>query len=147
MMEIVKGTIEDIELLYPIAANFYSSSKFLNGFMPVVFKQSWTTFLSSGLGVLFLLKNDNGIHGMLGGMKYPDPNSGELIATEFFWFVNPEKRGQGLKLLKAFESWAKEQECKKIIMVHLADLMPDRIKQIYEKSGYEMLETHYVKEV
>ena len=78
---------------------------------------------------------------------FPDPNTGEMLATEFFWFVNPESRGSGLKLLKVFEKWAKEKGCKKVIMVHLSDSMPEKIRNIYLRFGYKVAETHYIKEV
>jgi GNAT superfamily N-acetyltransferase len=140
-------SIENIEDLAVIAENFYSSSEFLNDFNMEVFKKSWSMFLNDGDGVIFVSRKDGEITGTIGGCKYPDPNSGEMLATEFFWFVNPESRGDGLKLLKTFEKWAEEEGCKKVIMVHLSDSMPEKVKHIYERFGYKAAETHYIKEV
>ena len=144
---IEKLDIEDLGQLATIADNFYSSSEFLNDFDMETFKASWSTLLNSDMGVIFVSRKNGEITGTLGGCKYPDVNSGELIATEFFWFVNPESRGEGLKLLKTFEKWAHDEDCKKVIMVHLSDSMPDKIKHIYERFGYKAAETHYIKEV
>ena len=80
-------------------------------------------------------------------MLYPDLYSGDLIATEFFWFVRAEVRGQGLKLYYAFEAWARARHCAQIRMVHLLDLMPERLAKVYRRLGYEPAETHYVKEL
>ena len=140
--------IEDIDLLLPVCKEFVASTKFLKNFDMSTFCKNWELYIGSGMGIIFVSKDEQGkITGMIGGCKYPDPNNGELTATEFFWFVSPEHRGHGIKLFKAFEAWAKAQGCKKVIMVHLSDLMPEKVKHVYERFGYQVLETHYVKEV
>lgn len=140
--------IEDIESLGTIAKNFFASTKFLNNFDMEVFKKSWSYFLENDIGVIFVSRNSEGEPiGTIGGCKCPDVNTGALSAMEFFWFVNPECRGDGLKLLKRFEKWAKEEGCKSVTMVHLSDSMPEKVKHVYERFGYAAAETHYIKEV
>lgn len=146
-VKIRKLDIDEIERLGELAEKFYASSEFLQGFSLEVFRESWTSFLSSGLGVIFVLEADGKLMGAIGGLKYPDPNSGEWTATEFFWFVDEACRGKGLLLLKRFEEWARGQGCKKILMVHLLDLMPEKVKRVYERYGYKAIEVHYAKEV
>ena len=139
--------ISELGKLNGVAERFFESSEFLDNFDIEIFKNSWTALLDSGVGVIFALIRDEEIHGVIGGVKYPDLNSGVLCATEFFWFVDKAHRGRGLTLLKRFEMWAGEHGCKKIFMVHMADLMPDAVKKIYARKGYKKMETHYVKEV
>lgn len=140
--------ITEIDSLTEIANNFFASSDFLNDFDMKVFKKNWSFFIENDVGVIFISKDkDNKPTGAIGGCMYPDPNNGELLATEFFWFVNPECRGSGIKLLKVFEKWAKEKGCKKVIMVHLSDSMPEKVSNIYIRFGYRKAETHYIKEV
>lgn len=139
--------ISELGELNGIAERFFESSGFLDIFKMEIFEKNWTNILESGIGVIFVLIVNEEIHGVIGGIKYPDLNSGVICATECFWFVDKVHRGRGLILLKRFEKWAVEQECKKIIMVHLSDLMPDVVKKIYARKGYKEMETHYVKEV
>jgi GNAT superfamily N-acetyltransferase len=106
----------------------------------------WMRWLSNGAGIVFALKKDERIIGGLGAIKMPDIHSGLLTAVETFWFVNPEDRGDGLKLLDAYEKWAEESGCKRVAIIHLADSFPEVLEKIYRRRGYELIESHYVKE-
>ncbi len=143
-------TFEKSELMKisRIAEEFYSSSMHLSGFNIDIFIRTWSDFFDLGVGVIFGLFNEKGdVYGALGGVRYRDPNSGDLIASEFFWYVLKENRGEGLRLLDAFEHWAKRHGCKYINMVYLSDLLPEMIKGIYIKRGYREIEVVYRKEV
>lgn len=146
-MNVVQLKIEELDDLVDLAEKFYASSEFLNGFKKNVAKKSWVHFIDTGIGVIFGLKEDNELHGMLGAIKSIDAHTGDFIAVELFWFVSEEKRGEGLKLIKAYEKWALEQKCKRIAIGHLQDLMPARLEKIYNKLGYKLAEKSYVKEV
>jgi len=139
--------IKDIPKLAKYAEEFYASSEFLAGFNIDIFRASWEKLIGSGMGVIFILEDETEIYGALGAVKYPDFNSGQLIACEMFWYVAQEKRGEGLSLLDAFEKWAKDEGCKYINMTYLADSMPEIIKRIYERRGYTLAEVAYKKEV
>ena len=110
--------------------------------VPEVFGASWTSFLQAGLGVIFILDD---FAGALGAVKMSDPNSGELTATEIFWFTKQSARGRGLRLLRAFEQWAKRAGCIRLTVAHMADSMPEKVKHVYERRGYSLFETHYAK--
>jgi GNAT superfamily N-acetyltransferase len=137
------ATIEDLPNLGKGAREFMESTKFLE-VNQENFMNTWVQLINSGLGVIFILGEYDGA---LGAMYYPDPNSGKLMATEMFWFVSPEKRGNGLALFDEYEKWAKEKGCEKALMVHLADSMPDRLQSLYKRRGYELMESHYCKEL
>lgn len=139
-----KATIEDLPKLKELADEFYSSSEFLVDFDLDYFCSMWKQFILSGIGVIWIL---NDFDGMFGAMKYRNINNGMLTACEIFWFVAESKRGQGMELLKTFESWAKQEGCKRIIMAYLEDLMPDVLKNVYKRRGYKPMEVHYVKEI
>jgi len=147
MISVCKALISDLTKLKELGYEFYEEGAFPSDFIPEVFEKTWTDLMNAEIGVIFLLKSDKDIIGSLGAVKFPDPNSGEIMASEFFWFVNKEHRGKGLKLLKVFEEWVSEQGIKKIIMVHLSNLMPDKVKNLYSRMGYREIETHYIKEI
>lgn len=134
-------TVENIASVLPIARKFAIVAGI--NFSDDIFISSWKNLFNLGFGVIFATEDYSG---MIGGIKYPDTNSGELIASELFWFVDPSKRGEGIKLLNAFELWAINNNCKRIIMVHLMDSMPEKVGRFYERTGYRKLEVHYVKE-
>lgn len=141
-------TIDELPQLLHLASKFYSRSTFLKGFNPEVWTESWTMFMQSGIGVIFGLFSEDAIcHGALGALRFPDISGGFLIATEAFWFTEESHKGKGIYLMKAYEKWAKSQECKRIAMSYLADSMPDEIKNIYERFGYKLSEITYMKEV
>jgi hypothetical protein len=149
-MEIREATVDDLPGMAATAEAFYASSRFLKKFDIEKFCALWAQFLQSGLGVIYIVLSENReqpIVGAIGGIKYPDTYSSELIATEFFWFVREESRGGGLTLYKLFEKWAREQKCSQIRMVHLLDSMPEKLERIYRRLGFEPAETHYVKEL
>jgi GNAT superfamily N-acetyltransferase len=141
------ATINDLPTLEPIAREFYACSKFLEGFDIDHFCSVWTQLFDSGLGVIFLALKDDEIVGALGGVAYPEIYTGEMVASEFFWFIRAEHRGGGLKLYRAFEQWAKDMKCGRIRMVHLLDSMPEKLQTTYLRLGFAAAEVHYTKEI
>jgi GNAT superfamily N-acetyltransferase len=107
----------------------------------------WMKWLSSGVGIVFALKKDGRLIGGLGAIKLPDIHCGLLTAVETFWFTNPEDRGDGLKLLNAYEKWAEDTGCKRVAIIHLEDSFPEALSRIYKRRGYELVESHYVREI
>ena len=126
---------------------FYASSKHLKEFDIERFSRTWRTLIESDIGVIYAVFDGDNPVGAIGGIRYPDPNSGHMIAAEFFWFVSPEHRGTGMELYHLFERWAQESGCKYIQMVHLTDSMETRLPVIYKRLGYEAVETRYQKEL
>ena len=134
-----------IDELFTLGDKFAESSKFVE-YDRVALKVNWKKLMLSDAGVLFAYIKNNAVVGMICGIHHPNILTNELTATEMFWFVDPRHRGGvGTKLLDAFEDWAKSKGCSKVVMVSMADLMPEIVGRIYENKGYEKLETHYIK--
>jgi len=140
-----QATAEDLRALYPLAREFYRSSRILRGFDLERFESFWRVLFGNGCGAIFLLTDGQDIQGTIGGMFYPEPYSGELLAQEFFWFVRKERRGAGVLLYRAFEDWARAQGCVELRMAHLSDSMPEKVADFYRRMGYEKVETLYAK--
>ena len=141
---IQKATIADLPEVAVLLEEFRGLSRFLDGDQRV-FIQSWTGLLNSDVGVIFMQREAGKIVGLLGGVAYPDVNTGRLVATEFFWFVRESARGGGLRLYKDFERWAQARGCQTIQMVHLLDVQPERMERLYHRMGFSAVETHYMK--
>jgi len=88
-------------------------------------------------GVLFV-----GDNGMIGGLVFPHPFSGTKVFQELFWRSHG---GEGLKLLKAAEDYAREQGATRSIMIGI-DTMPS-IDRLYARLNYEPMERLYSKEL
>ena len=130
------------------AKEFYASSKFLRSFEIDRFVEFWRPIIASELGVIFIAEDDGEIIGAIAGMAVPEPYSGDLVVSEFFWFVRPGHRGSaGLRLYEALEYWARQKGAKTMRMVHLMDSMPEKLARIYKRLGYEQVETLYSKDL
>ena len=97
--------------------------------------------------MIFALTDGETVVGMIGGMAYPEPYSGDLVAQEFFWYVRDGHRGGGIRLYRAFEAWAREKQCLEIRMGHLSDSMPEKLKRVYVALGFREVETNYSKDL
>ena len=97
-----------------------------------------------------LLTNDDGLvlvaadpHdgpvGMIGMLAFRHHLSGERIAGELFWYVDPEARGVGLQLLRGAEAWAKGKQAVRIQMV----APTAQVGKVYERLGYACIEMTY----
>ncbi len=142
---VVAATIADLPRLAALAGEFSASSNHIRGFNMDRFVAVWETQIGNGNGAIFLLMNGEKPEGMIGGIFYEEIYSGERVATEFFWFVHKDSRGGGIKLYRRFEEWAVENKCVEIRMVLLADSMPDKVANFYERVGYSKVETLYAK--
>jgi len=99
--------------------------------------------VSNDDGAVFVVERDGKIRGMIAAQVYPHPYSGVRTATEAFWWVDPEARGCGLRLLSAMEAWAKGRGAKVIQMT----APTESIGRLYESLGYESVETSYQRSV
>jgi GNAT superfamily N-acetyltransferase len=90
-------------------------------------------------GVILVSGSDATITGMIAMLAYDHPFSGERMAFEVLWWVEPEARGDGVRLLRAAENWAIEQGIGKMQMV----APNERVGALYERMGYLPVETSY----
>lgn len=139
---------DELKKVFHLGDKFTAESKFTL-YDKDFFINSWSLFINSGFGVIFVEDDYGHFPGFIGGLCFQDPNSGIPTTSEMFWYVDPNYRDKGIgdRLLVTFERWAKENQSQRIIMIHLASVMPEKVKQIYLKRGYSKLETHYIKEI
>lgn len=81
--------------------------------------------------------------GLLMAAAFDHPFGAGKIAKETVWFIAPEARGLGaLRMLDAYEAWAREQGCD---LVGMASLATNDVSRLYERRGYQAVETHFMK--
>ena len=81
--------------------------------------------------------------GMLAIVLIPHPLSGQIIAEEIAWWVEPEARGWmiGPHMLRAAEVWATRKGANMVKMVAPAG---STIGTFYERDGYRAIETAFI---
>jgi len=92
-------------------------------------------------GAILVLEQGDALIGMIGMLCTVHFLSGELCAGEVFWWVTPGHRGDGVRLLKAAESWAMVRGAKTLQMI----APTERVGQFYDRMGFTRIETGYQK--
>ena len=81
--------------------------------------------------------------GLLMAATFDHPFGAGKWAKETVWYVAPEARGRSaLRMLDAYEAWARGQGC---VTVGMASLATNDVSRIYERRGYAPAETHFLK--
>ena len=96
---------------------------------------------------IFVIDVDGEIEGALVGLLSELYMSYTVQATELAWFVSKDYRGKpaSLKLIKAFEKWAKESGANQVGMGDIEGI--SSLEKLYSRLGYERAETVYLKEL
>ena|GEM_PF-1256182 len=144
------SSIKELEALAPMGELFYEERENLPGrFNPVMWVQTWWSLLELPNFVMIQLLEPGGEpRGAIGGLATPDLNTGEMIAVEQFWYVDPLARGRGMSLLTAFETWAMDQGAVRVIIGHVWDADKTAAwKRMFAMKHYNPLEIHYYKEL
>ena len=64
---------------------------------------------------------------------------------ELGYFIHPEHRGKGVKLLRFYEDLAREQGVKYNSMISIQSCNPERANRVYEAMGYHPSEMTFMK--
>lgn len=97
---------------------------------------------------LVLVLDVNGsIEGMLLAACVAPWMLSKTFAVELAWFVRKTSRDgrSAIKMVKAYEAWAKSKGIKKVCMSDLTDIQG--LGKLYNRLGYSLTETSYIKEV
>lgn len=102
--------------------------------------------LMDGGGGAFVNETSDGlVNGMIGLIVIQQPMSGEFIATELAWWIDPAARGgkAGLALLARAEAWAKAKGATRLQMIAPSD----KVCRVYEKLGFQRVEVAYMRAI
>lgn len=138
----------EISLTREIAFSFFEESQLPGELDFSYWENRWKSLISElDMGVIFVYESGDKIKGILGGVCVRCTMTADLEAIEAFWYVYPELRGKpgSIKLLKAFEDWARGRGAARIKMMHLSHLNPISMREIYLRMGYSALEVAYSK--
>lgn len=129
-----------------VGAAFFKEAGLPGVFNAHTYTRMWRGLYEAGTGIIYEAESDGKACGWIGGVVVPEHLTGESIGMETFWYALPEHRGLGaIKLLKRFEQWVKERGANRLWMVHLTKINPDKMACFYKRSGYDLLEHFYMK--
>lgn len=143
-MSIREATIADLPAIAAMGGAFYAEANLPGRFNPDVWVSSWSAILKAHVGRIWAAEDATGLVGTIGILVAPDLGSGDLTATEGFWFVTPKARGAGVRLLKSAEEWARKSGLKRFLMAH-TQLGKESLGKLYSRLGYTELETTWEK--
>jgi len=139
-----KAKKEDIREITEMAKHFEGCTEHV----PVDIEHSirkYEELFDRGIGHMFGVKVRDIVVGGLGCIKAEDLHFPRTMMIETFWFVLPEYRGIGAKLLDMFDDLAMEERCDGKALIHLSDSFPEILETLYVQRGYKLVEKHYVK--
>lgn len=96
---------------------------------------------------IFISEKDNEVTGAIVCMVTEMYMSNTVIASDLAWFVSKDLRGSpsSIKLLKAFEDWGRSKGADYLGMADIEGI--SNLCKLYNRLGYSVSETTYLKEV
>ena len=97
--------------------------------------------------VAFVSEDEDGINGFILGLYTDHAFNDAKVAAELGWFMTKDKRGgtQAIRLVKAFEQWAKDIGAEYVAMCDIIGLSD--LANLYDRSGYSLTERTFMKEI
>jgi GNAT superfamily N-acetyltransferase len=139
------ATLADVPQLVAMGQRFRTSSRYAAVLRdnPAQLARMAEGLIAGDHGHVWVSADDAGaLSGMLGVIRFDHPMSGDLNVGELFYWVNPESRGNGVRLLRRAEAWARDQGAAAILMI-----APDQtdVGALYARLGYTAVETAWSK--
>lgn len=98
-----------------------------------------TRLIEGANSCVFVDDRDGALVGMLGMFLFDHPFSGDRIAGEVFWWMEPEHRGAGLRLFVRAQRWAKERGAQFFQLVAPSP----QVAQMYRRLNFTEVETAF----
>ena len=142
-MTIRQATAEDVPAIAAMGHEFVSTSTYAAHMQtePARLEALAGTILTNPDAAMWVCVRDEQPIGMLAMAMVTHPMSGDRIASEIVWWMNPSARGAGVRLLRTAERWAKDRGA---VAVHM--IAPtERVGQLYAAIGYAPVEVNYYR--
>ena len=139
----------DIENISAIGEMFYNEAKFSSKGLNIdldSFKALLFQLINNSESIVLVCEIDGKIVGTIAGAIAPwILDTKQKILQELWWFVDPNYRGFGHKLLEAFEIEAKNLGVSFILMITLDSNYENKLIKYYKRNNYKHLEHHFIK--
>lgn len=145
----VLDTYQMFSLTRHPAERFFEESK-VDGILNFDhFCASWGKLIELDMAKVLVYLRDDKALGIIGGTITKCLMTGDIIAQEAFWWVDPIIRSSpvGIRLFRNWENMVSMIGAKRIYVGNLHSVDPEKMAAIYQALGYKALETHYVRPV
>lgn len=144
-MTIRPAVLADVPRLVAMGEHFIAQTGYqaLLPINPAQIDALMRRLLEAEAGALLVLEGPSELVGMFGLYVFAHPISGERVASEVFWWVEPGARGGGLRLLAAAEAWAVAQGA---VVFQMIAPTP-AVERVYVRRGYVPVERLYQRRV
>lgn len=139
--------MDDLGAILEMGEEFFKSHPISTTGMPYDY-DSTTMYLMDTMehGMLMVVEKDGDVVGFIGvGISEMPYNTDYKVAQERFFYVHPEHRGIGTKLLKEAEEELKAEGVDIISMVSLQAPGVEKVDAFYRGKGYTPVEHTYAK--
>lgn len=144
-----KATPEDIPAILELGHLMHLESRFKA--LPYSRKKVAHIFaqLIEGKGFAMVVEKDGELIGAMGAIVMELWFSTAKAAQDFGLFIHPDHRGglHAVRLLKAYEAWAKEGGAYAAEMGINTGVMLEQTGRLFELRGYTLAATLYTKEI
>lgn len=134
-----QATHDDIPRLVQMGERFLNA-EYASHACAYALAKTLDDMVTSDSTLLLVACHDEEVIGVIGVLLFSHPFTGELVASETFWWVEPERRGHGVKLMKCAEAWARGRGAKKMQMGSPAG---HDMSKFYARAGYVPTESTY----
>lgn len=135
--------LSDLDTILEMGMKFVETTGYKEAADKDIIKELIKAFLEAPHTSHIIILDD---FGFIAGQATPFLFGHGMLASEVAWWIDPSARGEnkGIKLMEAFEYWAKNiAGCRYISMSSL----DKDVEKIYKKKGYKLYERAYMKVV
>lgn len=135
----------DYDKVRPLAVRFYEATQDIP-WDEATAQQLYLDMVEHGF--ILMAMQEQTVVGIIGCLVAPFLlNKNYKMATEVMWWVEPEARGTAAAsmLMDVAEQLAKIDGCYALCMSLLTKTSPKALGRVYERRGYEALESTYMK--
>jgi GNAT superfamily N-acetyltransferase len=142
-VKIREATGADVDAIVAMAVKFIDTTSYRAHLAnePDVLRALVAKVVDGPVAVVLVADGDAGPFAMIGLHVYEHPMSGEAVAQELCWWVEPDARGgrAAIRLMRAAEAWACAHGATVMQMV----APTERIAAFYGACGYDRVEVLY----
>jgi GNAT superfamily N-acetyltransferase len=135
------ATAADVDAIVAMGQRFLAQSVYRGHLAdnPGQVRTLATSLIASPEGDVLVADDGDGLVGMLAIVAYPHHLSGEWVAGEVAFWVDPAARGIGLRLLRDAERWARAHGAARLELI----APTPEVERLYARLGYRPVERTY----
>jgi GNAT superfamily N-acetyltransferase len=99
---------------------------------------------AGGYTCCFMAVVDGRPEGLIAGKEVFAPYSNDRIWHEVVWYMSSEHRIHGMKLIRAAREKLKDEGFNAMVMVHMHNSKTEQLGRLYERLGFQPMETNYI---